>query len=244
MPVSLSSFAAQLRELGVTENALGPAQREALDRQGYFVAEKVIDAQGLQALRQAFESLYQANREAGARKKGTRHVEGWLEAEPELMRPLVTHPLLLAAAWRVIARPFGLGQLHGREPLPGFGGQGLHADWGYDGQPGQYHVINSLWLLDDFTSENGATRVVPGSHLLPPQRRQPGAEAKHPQQQLVLAPAGSALIFNGHLWHGGTRNHSGAARRAIQCGFVAAEFSHLLKPLANQPQILQDLRAV
>lgn len=242
MPVSLSAFAAQLRELGVTAHTLSLAQREALDRQGYFVAEKVIDTPWRKGLREAFESLYQANREAGARKKGTRHVEGWLEAAPELMRPLVTHPLLLAAAWHVIGRPFGLGQLHGREPLPGFGGQGLHADWGYDGQPGQYHVVNSLWLLDDFTAENGATRIVPGSQLLPPQRRQPGAEEKHPQQQLVLAPAGSVLIFNGHLWHGGTRNASGAARRAIQCGFVAAEFSHLLKPLERQPQALQALR--
>lgn len=237
--MSLPSFADQLQKLGVGPETLSARQHAELDRQGFFVAENLIDSAWLDSLRDAFESLYQANRAAGARKKGTRHVEGWREAVPHLIEPMLLHPLLLATAWEVIARPFGLGQLHGREPLAGGGGQGLHADWGYDGEPGRFHVINSLWLLDDFTPDNGATRVVPGSHRLPPVKRQPGPEERHPHQQLVLAPAGSVFFFNGHLWHGGTRNSSGAPRRAIQCGCVAAEFPHLLRHAL--PPALQSL---
>jgi ectoine hydroxylase-related dioxygenase (phytanoyl-CoA dioxygenase family) len=88
-----------------------------------------------------------------------------------------------------------------------------------------FHVVTALWLLDDFTPDNGATQVVPGSHRLakgsPRPMQQP--ESRHPDQKLVLAEAGSVLVFNGHLWHGGTRNESARPRRALQGQFRARE---------------------
>ena len=56
-----------------------------------------------------------------------------------------------------------LSSLNFRAALPGFGLQGLHADWGGAVAPGDYYVCNSIWLLDDFTESNGATRIIPGS---------------------------------------------------------------------------------
>lgn len=230
MPVTdIPTFTSRLQAAGVAHDTLSPAQAKSLAADGYLVVPALIDATWLAQLRQAFEDLWILNREEGMRKKGTRHVLGWQDYCPELLVPLFEHPLLLAAAWQVIARPFGLGGIHGREPLSGHGAQGLHADWGYDGDPKQFHLLNSLWLLDDFTPDNGPTRVVPGTQV---QRKLPqkaiGPEDRHPGQILVTAPAGSALIFNGHLWHSGTRNLSGAPRRALQCSLVAAEFRHLL----------------
>ena len=101
----------------------------------------------------------------------------------------------------------------------------MHTDWRPRSPHEPFHVATALWLLDDFTAENGATRVVPGSHRdprpLPKSFRAP--EARHPNEQLVAARAGDVLVFNGHLLHSGTRNRSDAPRRVVQCPFVAAE---------------------
>jgi ectoine hydroxylase-related dioxygenase (phytanoyl-CoA dioxygenase family) len=79
-------------------------------------------------------------------------------------------------------------------------------------------------MLDAFTARNGATRVVPGSHRAsgPLQKSIRDPAANHPRQELVTAPAGSVLVFNGHLWHSGTRNESDGPRRALQLQYVAS----------------------
>ena len=75
---------------------------------------------------------------------------------------------------------------------------------------GHFFGVNSLWCLDDFTEAVGATRVVPGSHTrgtMPP----PSVPAE--EEELVTATAGEVVIFNGHIFHGGTTNTSGDLRR-------------------------------
>ena len=82
-------------------------------------------------------------------------------------------------------------------------------------------VCNSIWLLDDFTADNGATRVVPGSHRNGLAAREALADqwAPHPDQVLLTAPAGTVVVFNSHLWHGGTKNRSDRPRRALHSYF-------------------------
>jgi hypothetical protein len=77
-----------------------------------------------------------------------------------------------------------------------------------------YFVANSVWLLDDFTPENGATRFVAGSHRW---RRLPEPDfyEAHPDEQLVLGKAGDVVVMNAHMWHGGTANRTAAPRRAM-----------------------------
>ena len=74
-------------------------------------------------------------------------------------------------------------------------------------------MVNTVWLLDDFTEANGGTRIVPGSHRSglagPPE----GIEVKHLHQ--LVAPAGSVLVFNGQCWHGGGANRTGEKRHAL-----------------------------
>ena len=87
-------------------------------------------------------------------------------------------------------------------------------------------MATALWLLDDFTADNGATRVVPGSHrkgAVPKSFADP--ERHHPDETIVIACAGSVLVINGHLWHSGTRNRARGPRRVVQCVFVASEAS-------------------
>ena len=78
-------------------------------------------------------------------------------------------------------------------------------------------------MLDNSTPNNGATRVVPGSHLelkaVNEQVEDP--LASHPEQLLLCAPAGSVGIFNGSVWHSCTQNNSSQKRRMLVPSFCA-----------------------
>jgi ectoine hydroxylase-related dioxygenase (phytanoyl-CoA dioxygenase family) len=114
-----------------------------------------------------------------------------------------------------------LSSLNYRAAKPGAGEQKLHVDWHESVDPGDYKVCNTIWLLDDFSVANGATRVVPGTHLKGrlPQDLLTDPEAAHPDQLILEAPAGTVAIFNSHTWHGGTRNTTSDLRRAIHSYF-------------------------
>jgi len=92
--------------------------------------------------------------------------------------------------------------------------QPLHADSGAVTDELGYWVCNSVWMLDDFTPDNGATRMLPGSHKW---RRLPPPESNDPLEgeELVLGKAGTVVIMNAHMWHGGTANRTNAPRRAM-----------------------------
>ena len=188
------------------------AHREALDRAGYVVVADALDSAWLTELKRAFEN-------APVQSNGTQHVR----LEPEMAGyhawlRLKEHPIAVAAAKHVLLAPFQVHDVHGRNPLPGFGQQGLHADWPERDAGSPYFVLTALWMIDDFTEKNGATRVVPGSHLLPRALPKSYAQptARHPEEMIVTGKAGSVLVFNGHLWHAGRKNESQGPRRAGQ----------------------------
>src|SRR5262249_47409143 len=108
------------------------------------------------------------------------------------------------------------------DPLPGYGQQGLHADWTARTPGEPFYAVTAIWLLDDFTKVNGATRLVPGTHLIcgQPPKAMSDPASRHPNQVTVIAQAGSLLVFNGHLRHSGTRNNSANSRRVFQCTFA------------------------
>jgi ectoine hydroxylase-related dioxygenase (phytanoyl-CoA dioxygenase family) len=64
--------------------------------------------------------------------------------------------------------------------------------------------------------------LVPGSHRLgvPPPDAMPGPAAGHLGEVQLIAPAGTVVIFNSHLRHGGTRNRTGRPRRALHSYFT------------------------
>lgn len=69
--------------------------------------------------------------------------------------------------------------------------------------------------LCDFTDENGATAVLPGSHRRPDLQRRP-RELSTSAEVLLTGPAGTAFVFSAHLVHRGTKNRSGQDRPALQ----------------------------
>ncbi len=219
-----------LQALGVTATTLSPAHQAELDTNGFTVFHNVIEPTWLEALRAAFERITAAEgAEAGkevSQMVGVRRLAN-LVNKGEVFDRIYIHPLVLAAARHVIARPFKLHSLNGHDPLPGHGQQALHPDWG-GARPdlNVFSVMNSLWMLDDFSADNGATRIVPGSQRWPggPKDHLPDLQAAHPQEIYIEAPAGSVAVFNGHTWHGSRHNRTQRMRRVYHCAFIAREF--------------------
>jgi len=140
----------------------------------------------------------------------------------DVFDPCYTDARVLAAVGAVIGAEFRLSSLNYRCAQPGSGLQWLHIDWEQERHPGQVEACNTIWMLDDLTMENGATRVVPGSHLNPlsPSEALADRLAPHPHEKLICAPAGSVAIMNGQTWHGGTKNRTRQRRRVLQGYFV------------------------
>jgi ectoine hydroxylase-related dioxygenase (phytanoyl-CoA dioxygenase family) len=137
----------------------------------------------------------------------------------ETFRRVVSHPELLAAAELVLGPDWKLSSLNYRAAEPhSDSAQPLHCDMGLLPDAQGYAVFNSVWMLDDFTPENGPTRAVPGSHRsgsLPP--------AAHPDETIILGRAGDVIMMNAHCWHGGTANRTDRPRRSLHGFFVRGD---------------------
>jgi ectoine hydroxylase-related dioxygenase (phytanoyl-CoA dioxygenase family) len=81
---------------------------------------------------------------------------------------------------------------------------------------GQEMMVSCMLALTDFTPENGATRVVPGTHALP---RRPAEEYAPGDSVPAVMTAGSALFFTGSVVHGGGANVASLPRRGVTITF-------------------------
>lgn len=219
----------ELLKRGFVPRALTPAQSGALDANGFVILEDIIAPDWLAGLRHAFDAIFDLEGDkAGvevAQMEGVRRLAD-LVNKGTVFDDVYLQPTLLTAVFHVLQRPFKLHSLNGHDPLPGSGLQGLHTDWGQPTAPGgPYHVANSMWMLDDFTPMNGATRCVPASHRKPERISDHVADsmADHPDQVQLTGRAGSVAVFNGSLWHGSYRNRTDAPRRTLHCAFIARE---------------------
>lgn len=128
---------------------------------------------------------------------------------------LVDHPQVLAVIEQVLGEDLVLGSMNCRILRPGDPDQGLHSDIPavHRRTIGAPVMLQAVWMIDGFTADNGATRIVPGSHRHP--------EAYPPEHMAIplavqpQGPGGSVMLFNGQCWHGGGANRSQQRRRAI-----------------------------
>jgi ectoine hydroxylase-related dioxygenase (phytanoyl-CoA dioxygenase family) len=214
-----------LTYFGVDETTLSAEEKTFLDQNGYMPLLGLLSAEQVQALASRLEELARAEGDhAGLeahQEVGTTRLANIVDKGP-IFEICFTHPRVLAAMAHVLQKDFKLSSLNARFALPGEGLQHLHADWRGAVQPGEFEVCNSIWLLDDFTADNGATRVVPGSHNWSKMPRDLMADPKaaHPDEILLTAPAGTVVIFNSHTWHGGTLNRTNQPRRAMHSYFT------------------------
>lgn len=209
---------ALLLSLGAEQSQVTDAERDALDHGGYVILRDVLDAGQIANVRAAIETLI-----AQARLDPTWHAGGTLHLT-DLVNNAAFDPVwkssrLLAAIVHVLGYDLRIGSVCYRAPKPGYGAQALHADY-MQGYRGEYQVATAIVTLVDFTEENGPTRIVPGSHLQAKVATPSDIDTPHPNQRLIACKAGSAIVFNGHVLHSGTRNASQETRHALQITFA------------------------
>ena len=104
-------------------------------------------------------------------------------------------------------------------------GQPLHVDMAAIPDEKGYWVCNSVWMLDDFTPDNGPTRMVPGSHTwgTRPQDVLADPLAPHPDEVMLTGKAGTICVMNAHMWHAGTANRSAAPRLAMHAFYCRGD---------------------
>jgi ectoine hydroxylase-related dioxygenase (phytanoyl-CoA dioxygenase family) len=176
-----------------------------LSTRGFLLVPAVLEAAALAELRAAVDALPPGG--------GGNLLDEALQSHPAVAR-LSASDLFARAAEEIFASRPRTMEVAARAPRSGLGQQGLHCDVATR----EGRAMTALVYLDDADAQNGGTRIVPGTHLrrsMPP-RRLADPAAHHPEEQIIAAAAGTALIFDGHLWHSGTRNSSGRPRRALQ----------------------------
>jgi hypothetical protein len=201
-----------LDEIGVSPGVLVAHQRAGLDELGYCRLDGFIGAPA------AWQMITEITRlAAGSRQGGTLHVKGLLD-QGSLFDSLWLRPTLLAAVAHLLGPDFQVREMHYRAAKPRHGSQALHMDANDRAGPGRWRVCTAIVALTEFTTTNGATRVVPGSHLThgfkPPHGHRP-----HPDEVLLTGPVGTCWLFNSHLWHSGTQNRSDHPRHAVLISF-------------------------
>jgi ectoine hydroxylase-related dioxygenase (phytanoyl-CoA dioxygenase family) len=225
-------MATALADLGVGADSTDAETRSRLDKDGYAALPDVLSAGQLAVIRTRLRELLAAEGDRAGlevhQEAGTDRLADLVNKDPAF-DACFTDPRLLACVAHVLGE-FKLSSLNFRAALPGQGLQSLHAEGGPVTDPAHFYVCNSIWLLDDFTADNGATRVVPGSHL---SGKSPGdvmtdTRDAHPGEVHLLAPAGSVVVFNSHLWHGGTVNRSSRPRRALHAYFTRRGYAQQL----------------
>jgi ectoine hydroxylase-related dioxygenase (phytanoyl-CoA dioxygenase family) len=208
---------------------IAASEARQFEERGYVVLEDFIAPERLRRLRYRVEQVYALEGDnAGHEFRSEDHVRRLanLVAKGEEFEDLVSDPAILERVGYVLGAEFKLSSLNARSANP-FENcrQPLHIDAGAIPDARGYWVCNTIWLLDNFTPENGATRCVPGSHgwRLNPVEVLEDPVAPHPQEVLITARAGAVVVMNAHMWHGGTENRTAAPRRALHAFYCRAD---------------------
>ena len=202
---------------------LGESDKQQLDEQGYLVLPRLMSREQLDGLHARIEELFsKEGAQAGWEFKQEPHARRLanLVNKGEVFERAIETPEVLACMAHVLGEKFKLSSLNVRAADPASDcSQPLHADSGAIADDRGYWVCNSVWMLDDFTPDNGAIRMVPGSHRW---GKAPAAEMyeAHPQEILLTGRAGDVVIMNAHMWHGATANRTGGERRAMHAFYT------------------------
>ena len=192
-----------------------------LERDGFAIVERYLSADDVRAKRDDLERVLRSV------PTGRNDFEGFstqriyaLFAKTRTFDAQAIDPLVLGVAERVLGPACVLCAPTGICIGPGETAQNLHRD---DvvypvRRPHAELVLNTMWALDDFTEENGATHVVPGSHRWDEPSPREGARD---MEIRAVAPAGSAMFFLGSVFHGGGANTTQKPRLGVILEYCA-----------------------
>lgn len=191
---------------------------------GYLIVENVLSAQRLDALRETLEKRYALEGDLagseGSNIQGVRRLCN-LFGKGRAFEELATEPIALEMAKRAIGNNMRWQAMNFHDPIPGDPRphQAMHADRSFFKNCTAY--FNVVWAIDDLTEQNGATRLVPGSHQKPwPKDVLTDAKEAVASEIYAICPAGTAIFLHGDVWHGGRANQSTSHRRVIHQGYA------------------------
>lgn len=227
-----------VKELSINENILSDQKKLELMDNGYCtiyispeewkkrgidldliskVVDELIEKEGW---RGGWDHISNKIKEGQHPEKGAQRLNNLL-SKHDCFRKVFTIPEAILASKFLIKKEISLSQLILRMPFPGKGEQPWHVDWipRKSNQDPIRSVLTSL-LLDDFTKDNGTTRVVPGSHKWLKQPSDDGYSFQdHPNQKYIEAKKGTLFIYDINLWHCGTKNKNGKKRRHLNINY-------------------------
>ena len=194
---------------------------KAVRRDGYAIIEELISPGDVALLKKELEPFL-ADVDVGTEDFWGHHTKrfGALIGKSEMARQMLVAPKVLAVADAILLELCArywvnyTGVMH---LGPGESAQTLHRDtnlWPFN-NPAPPLTVATMWAVSDFTKENGATRLVPGSHLWD--------DARAPEPDEIISadmPAGSVLIYTGNVIHGGGANKANAPRYGVALHYV------------------------
>lgn len=185
--------------------------------QGYVILPEVLTQQERDDIRAALDPFNDGTYPGRNEFEGlhSERVYKLLTRSP-VFADLLVHPTALAALDRLLAPGYLISAFLSILVHPGETAQDLHFDDGFVRQPRPRpsNMVSVIWAVDEFTDDNGATEIVPGSHRW---NEEEAGNLDADDERIVQAimPAGSALVMDGLLIHRGGANTSGHDRLAI-----------------------------
>ncbi|GGX74675.1 hypothetical protein GCM10011309_26050 [Litorimonas cladophorae] len=193
---------------------------QKINRDGFIIIENLFSPDEMDALKADVEPRFK-------HEAGRNNFEGLatqrlytMMAETDIANPMVEHPLILGLLDKIFEPNYLLSQLQVINIHPNEAAQPLHYDDGFYPWPRPRRALGAATIIavDDFTEDNGATILIPKSHLWGD--RMPTADDKATSIKAVM-PKGSVLFFLGTLWHGGGANQSNSPRMCLTAQYCA-----------------------
>jgi hypothetical protein len=193
------------------DRAVVEADMAAIDRNGYVIFENLLTVEDCEHIRDVVQPWLGHTGRNSFEGRRTQRIYSVL-SRTRVCDRLVDHPRVLAMLDRLLMPNYLLSALQAINIQPGESAQLTHHDDGFYPVPRPRDPLAAatIWAIDDFTADNGATVLLPGSHRW-------GKRRPEPDDQIfpVVMPAGSCVFFVGTLWHGGGANTSDRDRLAV-----------------------------
>ena len=207
-------------------------QKNRLDTEGFLLLENLIPTDTTTQLRERALSLAASEQQAGKSHTYLANNSAqrvWnLVDKGEIFEEAIQQPKMLEAMEYLLGSDCTLSSFTVNVLYPGAPDAGLHIDYPLSAlptpRPNFPMVANSVWFLDDWTLENGATSCVPKSHRR--LKALPESGVEYADELQICGPRGSVLVVNGAIWHGSSENKTNAPRVGL-LGFFCRS---ILKP--------------
>ena len=221
-----------------------------LDERGYCVIPSVISVEKADRARTVLERILADEGDETSRERKTQRAARIAVKHPIFLE-LLTNPLIVAIWRRYLDPDVICATWTGNTTFPGYNHYGWHPDWPYQrlNQPWPSDRISgqTMWMLNDFSAENGGTGLVPFSHRKGHRPPPETAAEWNPDAEILTGVRGSVMVMHGATWHTARPNTSNAPRSALLGMFIRPiyvtqeDMRAQLADLDNPSELVQQL---